>query len=261
MRHRRMRRHALTGASAARIAMRRSVRSWSPLACNGVAPGDPPRSSAARSCSLGCRSSWTRTSCAGEAPTTSARNCAGSPGARRSVPASRPSRTTRCSWACRPRCSRRRSAWRCCSGSRCRSRRSAGPVNLSLLLSATWHVHPYFLGSDSMVPVAWLALVIGRGRACVERPCPAQGIASLRQRGPARRPTGRPAARHRRPRRARPHAAARVFRGVPASVDAIGPASRRSPASHSPATASSTPAVGGTTAPAQPSSPPRRRAP
>ncbi len=30
-------------------------------------------------------------------------------------------------------------------------------VNLVLFLSATWHVHPYFLGSDSMYAVAWLA--------------------------------------------------------------------------------------------------------
>ncbi len=34
-------------------------------------------------------------------------------------------------------------------------------VNLVLLLSATWHVHPYFLGSDSIYAVAWLALFAG----------------------------------------------------------------------------------------------------
>ncbi len=34
-------------------------------------------------------------------------------------------------------------------------------VNLSLTLSATWHVHPYFLGSDSMYAVAWLAYLVG----------------------------------------------------------------------------------------------------
>jgi thiosulfate dehydrogenase (quinone) large subunit len=30
-------------------------------------------------------------------------------------------------------------------------------VNVALLLSATWHVHPYFLGSDSIYAVAWIA--------------------------------------------------------------------------------------------------------
>jgi thiosulfate dehydrogenase (quinone) large subunit len=34
-------------------------------------------------------------------------------------------------------------------------------VNLSLFLSATWHVRPYFLGSDSIYAVAWLALLVG----------------------------------------------------------------------------------------------------
>ncbi|HYT80087.1 MAG TPA: hypothetical protein VEQ37_12710, partial [Actinomycetota bacterium] len=34
-------------------------------------------------------------------------------------------------------------------------------VNLSLFLSATWHVHPYFLGSDSIYAVAWLAVLVG----------------------------------------------------------------------------------------------------
>ncbi|HZP90199.1 MAG TPA: Rieske 2Fe-2S domain-containing protein [Actinomycetota bacterium] len=34
-------------------------------------------------------------------------------------------------------------------------------VNLLLTLSATWHVHPYFLGSDSMYAVAWLAYFVG----------------------------------------------------------------------------------------------------
>jgi thiosulfate dehydrogenase (quinone) large subunit len=33
-------------------------------------------------------------------------------------------------------------------------------VNTVLFLSATWHVHPYFLGSDSIYAVAWLALLI-----------------------------------------------------------------------------------------------------
>src|SRR5439155_22954207 len=33
-------------------------------------------------------------------------------------------------------------------------------VNLALFLSATWHVHPYFLGSDSVYAVAWFAYLI-----------------------------------------------------------------------------------------------------
>ena len=32
-------------------------------------------------------------------------------------------------------------------------------VSVTLLLSATWHVHPYFLGSDSIYAVAWIALL------------------------------------------------------------------------------------------------------
>src|SRR5207253_4723774 len=34
-------------------------------------------------------------------------------------------------------------------------------VNVALWLSATWHVHPYFLGSDSIYAIAWLALLVG----------------------------------------------------------------------------------------------------
>src|SRR3954453_6008568 len=34
-------------------------------------------------------------------------------------------------------------------------------VSIMLWLSATWHVHPYFLGSDSIYAVAWLALLVG----------------------------------------------------------------------------------------------------
>jgi thiosulfate dehydrogenase [quinone] large subunit len=34
-------------------------------------------------------------------------------------------------------------------------------VSLVLWLSATWHVYPYFLGSDSIYAVAWLALLVG----------------------------------------------------------------------------------------------------
>ena len=33
-------------------------------------------------------------------------------------------------------------------------------VNVTLWLSATWHTHPYFLGSDSIYAVAWLALAV-----------------------------------------------------------------------------------------------------
>jgi thiosulfate dehydrogenase (quinone) large subunit len=33
-------------------------------------------------------------------------------------------------------------------------------VNTTLWLSATWHTHPYFLGSDSIYAVAWLALAL-----------------------------------------------------------------------------------------------------
>lgn len=64
-------------------------------------------------------------------------------------------------------------------------------VNLSLTLSATWHVHPYFLGSDSMYAVGWLAYLVGlveierRRRAAVvggrkNRP-PAPGQITRRQ--------------------------------------------------------------------------------
>jgi len=34
-------------------------------------------------------------------------------------------------------------------------------ISVVLWLSATWHVHPYFLGSDSVYAVAWLALLVG----------------------------------------------------------------------------------------------------
>ncbi|MFL5796510.1 MAG: Rieske 2Fe-2S domain-containing protein [Actinomycetota bacterium] len=45
-------------------------------------------------------------------------------------------------------------------------------VNLALLLSATWHVHPYFLGSDSIYAVAWIAyagMIVERSAAPVPR--------------------------------------------------------------------------------------------
>src|SRR5439155_11830819 len=34
-------------------------------------------------------------------------------------------------------------------------------INLVLFLSATWHVNPYFLGSDSAYAVAWGAYLVG----------------------------------------------------------------------------------------------------
>ncbi|MFL5737564.1 MAG: TQO small subunit DoxD [Actinomycetota bacterium] len=34
-------------------------------------------------------------------------------------------------------------------------------ISVLLWLSATWNVHPYFLGSDSIYAVAWLALLVG----------------------------------------------------------------------------------------------------
>ncbi|MEA2461859.1 MAG: thiosulfate dehydrogenase (quinone) large subunit, partial [Actinomycetota bacterium] len=34
-------------------------------------------------------------------------------------------------------------------------------ISVLLWLSATWHIHPYFLGSDSVYAVAWVALAIG----------------------------------------------------------------------------------------------------
>ena len=45
-------------------------------------------------------------------------------------------------------------------------------INLVLLLSATWHVHPYFLGSDSIYAVAWLALIVGSWGVAKARPTP-----------------------------------------------------------------------------------------
>jgi thiosulfate dehydrogenase (quinone) large subunit len=34
-------------------------------------------------------------------------------------------------------------------------------ISIALWLSATWHVHPYFLGSDSVYALAWLVLIVG----------------------------------------------------------------------------------------------------
>jgi thiosulfate dehydrogenase [quinone] large subunit len=43
-------------------------------------------------------------------------------------------------------------------------------INVVLWLSATWHVHPYFLGSDSIYAVAWLALIVGAWQVAKTRP-------------------------------------------------------------------------------------------
>ena len=42
-------------------------------------------------------------------------------------------------------------------------------INVTLWLTATWHVHPYFLGSDSIYAVAWLALLVGLWEIRLER--------------------------------------------------------------------------------------------
>jgi thiosulfate dehydrogenase [quinone] large subunit len=49
-------------------------------------------------------------------------------------------------------------------------------VTLILFLSATWHVHPYFLGSDSIYAVGWGALLAGliEGRVA-RKPAPVHG--------------------------------------------------------------------------------------
>jgi thiosulfate dehydrogenase (quinone) large subunit len=57
-------------------------------------------------------------------------------------------------------------------------------VNLVLFLTATWHVHPYFLGSDSIYAVAWLAYALGLvGMRRAER----RSLRSKPQRRPRRR--------------------------------------------------------------------------
>jgi len=66
-------------------------------------------------------------------------------------------------------------------------------VNLTLTLSATWHVHPYFLGSDSIYAVAWLTYGISvletrrrvqsaRGRKAVAKAGPAHTSGGLSRR-------------------------------------------------------------------------------
>jgi len=59
-------------------------------------------------------------------------------------------------------------------------------VNMVLLLSATWHVHPYFLGSDSIYAVAWAAYLVGevgieRKAARAARAAAAHGSRRARQ--------------------------------------------------------------------------------
>lgn len=58
-------------------------------------------------------------------------------------------------------------------------------VNLVLFLSATWHVHPYFLGSDSMYAVGWTAYLAGVVEA--RRRAEAHRALSHRQVSPRRR--------------------------------------------------------------------------
>lgn len=48
-------------------------------------------------------------------------------------------------------------------------------VNLTLLLSATWHTHPFFLGSDSIFVVAWLVLLVDAWPRWTRTPVPARG--------------------------------------------------------------------------------------
>jgi len=50
-------------------------------------------------------------------------------------------------------------------------------INVVLWLSATWHVHPYFLGSDSIYAVAWLALIVGSWQVAMLRGSLVAGLA------------------------------------------------------------------------------------
>ena len=62
-------------------------------------------------------------------------------------------------------------------------------INVLLWLSATWHVHPYFLGSDSIYAVAWGAYLAGVARPApaAAGPCPRRDPAALvRDRRPIR---------------------------------------------------------------------------
>jgi thiosulfate dehydrogenase [quinone] large subunit len=55
-------------------------------------------------------------------------------------------------------------------------------LNLVLVLSATWHVHPYFLGSDSIYAVAWGAYLVGLVDAKRRAVRAAQSVGSRRAR-------------------------------------------------------------------------------
>jgi thiosulfate dehydrogenase [quinone] large subunit len=55
-------------------------------------------------------------------------------------------------------------------------------LNLVLFLSATWHVHPYFLGSDSIYAVAWGAYLVGLVDAKRRAVRAAQSVGSRRAR-------------------------------------------------------------------------------
>jgi thiosulfate dehydrogenase (quinone) large subunit len=57
-------------------------------------------------------------------------------------------------------------------------------INVVLFLSATWHVHPYFLGSDSIYAVAWtayLVALIGSRRIVEHAPVVGHRRRSVRQ--------------------------------------------------------------------------------
>ena len=64
-------------------------------------------------------------------------------------------------------------------------------ISLALWLSASWHVHPYFLGSDSIYTVAWIVLGVG----LVERRRAAAAAAAAANRRTAARPRATAAAR------------------------------------------------------------------
>src|SRR3954447_9324273 len=59
-------------------------------------------------------------------------------------------------------------------------------VSVLLWLSATWNVHPYFLGSDSIYAVAWFALLVGILESRRDRDLTATAPPLTRS-GPARR--------------------------------------------------------------------------
>jgi len=113
-------------------------------------------------------------------------------------------------------------------------------VNLMLMLSATWHVHPYFLGSDSMYAVAWLAY--GAGLVEMERRA-ARAAARSRGRRSARVRSSPKSLSRREVLRGAAVAGATLFMGgmagalaLPRSdmAGAIAPARSRDPDGHSP---------------------------